>query len=185
MRLAVRLAAAVLAPLLCLGAGPAPEPVAAGEQTQTAQIELLRTPDLDDNAISATKEILWLAKDTSCRGKFGAKNIGAFGMLYGNDKGPVAIPAGKVAYLWMVGDAPVTSGSVVLQWYVGARRRCENAAQFVPEAGHSYDVQQRTSSTSCRLLVIDRATHLPPPTYQAFSPKVFCQSKKAGQDNFD
>ncbi len=55
---------------------------------------------------------------------------------------------------------------------------CENAAEFVPEAGHSYEVQQTSDSTACRLSLIDRATNLPPPTYSPFSPKVFCQSKK-------
>ncbi|HWE45266.1 MAG TPA: hypothetical protein VG407_04485 [Caulobacteraceae bacterium] len=166
MRLAVRLAA-LLAPVLCLGAGSPPEPAPAGAQAQTAQIELLRNPDIDAS-FGGAREILWLAKDTSCMGKFGAKNVGAFGWLYGNNKGLVAIPAGKVAYLWMLEDEPVD---------YRRRRSCENAASFMPEAGHSYDAQQSTTETSCSLSVVDRATKLPPPTYHPFSPKIFCQPK--------
>jgi hypothetical protein len=178
MRLAVRLAAALLAPLLCLGAGPVPEavPAPAVSQSGTAQIQLLANPDADvRTGVNSfflgpgATENLYLLKDTRCMSLFGAKNLGSFGMLWGNDKGLVTIPADKIAILWMVENEP--SG-------YRQRRMCENAAEFIPEGGHAYDVRQATTSTSCRLSVIDRATGFPPPTYRPFSPKVFCQSKK-------
>ena len=174
MRLADRfvVAAALLAPLGCLGAGPAlgSEPTSApdGSQPQTAQIELLPNPGLRVGLGAAT-ENLYLVKDTHCMSLFTGRVLGSFGMLWGNDKGLVAMPAGKVAYLRMVEDEPVGYRQ---------RRSCENAGEFIPEAGHSYDAQQTSTSTACRLSLIDRATTLPPPTYRPFSPKVFCQSKK-------
>lgn len=171
MRVVVRLAAAVLAPVLCLGAGQAVAP--AGAEPQTALIELVRNPDINTSSgLGRAWEVLWWAKDLTCMGKFRAKNIGAFGTLSGNNKGLITIPADKVAYLWMVEDEPGEP-----EPWVRTRRRCENAGQFIPEAGHSYDAQQSTGGPTCRLSVIDRATHLPPPTYRAFSPKVFCESK--------
>jgi hypothetical protein len=53
-------------------------------------------------------------------------------------------------------------------------RKCQEAAGFVPIAGHNYDITQRTDEAGCRLKVIDGQTGQPPPDLRRLEAKSAC-----------